>query len=68
MMVKKFMNLLDSIIITKVFLLERDHFIGGRVPQWGTITDSEKTGEELVDQLYNELAEKENVEIITGVL
>jgi heterodisulfide reductase subunit A len=52
---------------TRVFLLERDHFLGGRIPQWGPLTGSEKTGKQLVEQLYQELGQYENIEIYTGV-
>ena len=52
---------------TKVYLLERDHFVGGKVLLWGRLTDSERTGKEIVDQLYNELEKNNNVEILTGV-
>jgi heterodisulfide reductase subunit A len=52
---------------TRVYLLERDHFVGGRIPQWGKLTGSDRTGKELVDQLYNELIEKDNIELYTGV-
>jgi len=52
---------------TRVFLLERDHFVGGRIPQWGKLTGSNRTGIELVDQLYQELIQHANIEIYTGV-
>lgn len=52
---------------TRVFLLERDHFLGGRIPQWGPLTGSEKTGKQLVEQLYSELLKHDNIEIYTGV-
>ncbi len=52
---------------TKVYLLERDHFVGGRISQWGKLTGSDRTGKELVDRLYHELLEKDNIELHTGV-
>ena len=52
---------------TKVYLLERDHFVGGRIPQWGKLTGSDRTGKELVDRLYHELLGKDNIELYTGV-
>ena len=53
---------------TRVYLLERDHFVGGRIPQWGKLTGSDRTGKELVDHLYHELEGKDNIELYTGVV
>ena len=52
---------------TRVYLLERDHFVGGRIPQWGKLTGSDRTGKEIVDRLYSELLDKDNIELYTGV-
>ncbi len=52
---------------TRVYLLERDHFVGGRIPQWGKLTGSDKTGKELIERLYQEVTENENIELFTGV-
>lgn len=52
---------------TKVYLLERDHFVGGRIPQWGKLTGTDRTGKELVDTLYDELLKQDNIELFTGV-
>jgi len=52
---------------TRVCLLERDHFVGGWIPLWGKLTGSDRTGKELVDHLYHELEEKDNIELYTGV-
>jgi heterodisulfide reductase subunit A len=52
---------------TRVYLLERDHFVGGRIPQWGRLIGSEKTGKELIDRLYRELSEDDRIELFTGV-
>jgi heterodisulfide reductase subunit A2 len=51
---------------TKIYLLERDHFLGGRIPQWGILTGSEKTGKEIIDELSGKLSGMENLEIHTG--
>ncbi len=56
-----------SALGTRVYLLERDHFVGGRIAQWGKLTGSDKTGKELVDELYREVCESENIELFTGV-
>ncbi len=52
---------------TRVFLLERNHSLGGRIPEWGKLTGTEKTGTELVSQLNKELAEYDNIEVYTDV-
>lgn len=52
---------------TKVYLLERESFTGGKVLLWGRLTDSDRTGKEIADQLHDELERKKNVDILTGV-
>ncbi|MFC2113558.1 CoB--CoM heterodisulfide reductase iron-sulfur subunit A family protein [Bacteroidota bacterium] len=52
---------------TKVYLLEKDHSIGGRVPEWGQLTGTNRTGIELVNQLHQELVGYKNIEVYTGV-
>ena len=52
---------------TKVYLLEKDHFVGGRIPQWGKLTGTDRTGKELIDTIYDELLQHENIELFTGV-
>jgi heterodisulfide reductase subunit A len=55
-----------AVLGTKVHLLEKDQFLGGRIPQWGKLTGSEKTGKEIIDQLSGKLAGMDNIEIFTG--
>jgi len=52
---------------TRVHLLEKDHFLGGRIPEWGKLTGTDRTGIELVDQLYNDLVNYDNIDVYTGV-
>jgi len=52
---------------TKVFLLEKDHFVGGRIPQWGKLTGTDRTGKEIIGSLFDELVQHDNIELFTGV-
>jgi heterodisulfide reductase subunit A len=52
---------------TKVYLLEKDHFVGGRTPQWGKLTGTDRTGKEIIGSLYDELLQHDNIELFTGV-
>lgn len=49
-----------------VTLIEREHFIGGRVSQWDVLFTTDETGRELVTRLYNELINRENITLLTG--
>ena len=49
-----------------VYLIEREHFVGGRVAQWGSMFTSKETGNEVVTRLYNDLVKRTNVTIFTG--
>ncbi len=49
-----------------VFLIEREHFIGGRVSQWGAMFTTNETGKEVVTRLYNDLIMRSNVTLFTG--
>ncbi len=51
---------------TLVYLIEKNHFVGGRVAQWGKIFQSEKRGDEIVDRLYKEIKQRENITLFTG--
>jgi heterodisulfide reductase subunit A len=52
---------------TRVYLLERDPSTGGRIPQWGKLTDSDRTGKEIIDQLQKELLEYDHIDLYTSV-
>ena len=51
---------------TNVYLLEKDHFVGGRVAQWGKIFQGNQCGDEIIDRLYNEIKQRENITLFTG--
>ena len=43
---------------TQVYLIERDHFIGGHVAQLGKVFQGDSTGNEIVGKLFSEINEK----------
>lgn len=49
-----------------VTLIEREHFVGGRVAQWDVLFTTDQTGKELVTHLYNEVSKRENITLLTG--
>ncbi len=49
-----------------VYLVEREHFIGGRVAQWGEMFTTNETGKEVVTRLYNDLIKRPNITLFTG--
>jgi len=50
----------------RVYLIEREHFVGGRVAQWDTLFTTNETGKELITRLYNEVIAKKNITLYTG--
>ncbi len=51
---------------TRVFLIEREHFVGGRTAQWGDLFTTEETGKQIVGRLYESVRGNENVTLFTG--
>ena len=49
-----------------VTLIEREHFIGGRVAQWDVLFTTNETGKELVTKLYNDLVLRDSITLFTG--
>jgi heterodisulfide reductase subunit A len=49
-----------------VTIIEREHFIGGRVAQWDVLFTTNETGKELVTKLYNDLIKRNNITLFTG--
>lgn len=49
-----------------VTLIEREHFIGGRVAQWDVLFTTNQTGKELVPKLYNDLISRDNISLLIG--
>ncbi|NTW33406.1 MAG: CoB--CoM heterodisulfide reductase iron-sulfur subunit A family protein, partial [Bacteroidetes bacterium] len=50
----------------EVFIIEKEHFVGGRIAQSGGLFFSEKNGKELTTRLYNEMKNHKNITIFTG--
>ncbi len=50
-----------------VYLLEKEHFIGGRISQWGPLFESNERGDDIIEKLYNEIIKRNNIKIFTGV-
>ncbi|MFH2096641.1 MAG: FAD-dependent oxidoreductase, partial [Bacteroidota bacterium] len=51
---------------TKVVLVEKDHFVGGRTSQWDKIYPADTTGKELVSRMYRQIFENPNINLLTG--
>ncbi|MBD3178489.1 MAG: 4Fe-4S dicluster domain-containing protein [Candidatus Latescibacteria bacterium] len=51
---------------SKVYLIEKDHYVGGRAGQWGNLHVPGVKGEGLVKDLYEEVAGREGITLFTG--
>lgn len=51
---------------TQVYLVEKEHFVGGRVSQWDILCTTDETGKELVTRLYNEISTCKKITLLTG--
>jgi heterodisulfide reductase subunit A len=51
---------------THVYLVEKDHFVGGRTAQWNKLFTTNETGPEVISTLYNEVKKTENITLFTG--
>ncbi|HET19181.1 MAG TPA: CoB--CoM heterodisulfide reductase iron-sulfur subunit A family protein [Chromatiales bacterium] len=49
-----------------VFLVEKEHFVGGRVSQWDVLCITEETGKDLVTRFYNDVVANKNITLFTG--
>ena len=49
-----------------VTILEREHFVGGRVSQWDYLFTTNQTGKEIVTELYDDLSTRDNITLLTG--
>lgn len=49
-----------------VTLIEREHFVGGRVAQWDLLFTTNQTGKEIITSLYNNLIRRDNIRLLTG--
>jgi len=50
----------------KVYLIEKEHFIGGRIAHWDVLFTTNETGKDLVTRLYNDILTTKNVTLFTG--
>ena len=51
---------------SKVYLIERDHFVGGRTAQWGEIFPTDETGDRVIADLYEEVLKRDDITLHTG--
>ncbi len=51
---------------TDVYLIEKNHFVGGRVAQMGDLFVTNEKGEEIIENLYKEVKKRENIKLFTG--
>ncbi len=49
-----------------VYLIEKEHFIGGRISHWDVLCTTNETGRELVTRLYNNVISNSNITLLTG--
>ena len=50
----------------EVFLVERDHFIGGEVAKLGKMYPSGRKGGEVASELYDDIKKRTNIHLFTG--
>ena len=51
---------------TNVYLIEKDFFVGGRIPQMQELFQTDEKGKEIVEKLFNEIKKRANITIFTG--
>ena len=51
---------------TEVVLIEKDHFVGGRTAQMGTLFLTNERGEDAVEKLYSKITKREKIKLFTG--
>ena len=51
---------------TRVYLVDNDHFVGGRTSQWGEIFPTGETGLEVTADLYGQVLKNDNIILRTG--
>ena len=51
---------------SKVYLIERNHYVGGRTAQWGEIFPTEEMGDRVIADLYQEVLERDAITLHTG--
>lgn len=51
---------------SNVVLVEKENKVGGHTAMWGSLFMTDEKGNELIDRIYNELLQRENVFILTS--
>ena len=51
---------------TKVFIIEKEHFVGGRTSQWSKLFSTNQSGEEVVSRMYSDIKKHDNITLFTG--
>jgi heterodisulfide reductase subunit A len=51
---------------SEVYLIEKSHFVGGRVSQWGRLFTTEETGAEIVSRMYDKIKKHPNITLFAG--
>ncbi|HDP55348.1 MAG TPA: CoB--CoM heterodisulfide reductase iron-sulfur subunit A family protein [Bacteroidetes bacterium] len=51
---------------TKVHLVEREYFVGGRASQWNILFSTNETGQQVVSRLYNQIIKHPNITLYTA--
>lgn len=51
---------------SNVVLIEKENRVGGHTATWGSLFMTDERGSELIDRIYSDLSQRENVFILTG--
>jgi len=51
---------------SQVYLIEKSHYVGGRTSQWGKLFLPGETGKSVVENLYQEVKKRQNINLFTG--
>jgi heterodisulfide reductase subunit A len=51
---------------TEVYLIEKDHFVGGRATQIDDLFTTNEKGKAIIDKLYKEIKKREKITLFTG--
>ncbi len=51
---------------THVFLIEKMPAVGGHVAEWGSLFSTKETGSEMVNRLFNEVKQYDNISVMTN--
>jgi len=51
---------------SEVYLIEREHFVGGRTAQWQELYTTDQSGHEIISTLYDKVKKSEKIRLFTG--